>query len=48
VHHLSLSYPRCRADQSIPDLMEFCGTTAVQGESAQLRILRTMQNGTDN
>lgn len=48
VHHLSLSYPRCRADQSIPELMEFCGATPVHGESAQLRILRTMQNGSDN
>jgi hypothetical protein len=45
VHHLSLSYPRCRADQSLPELLEFCGAPAAQGELAQLKLLRAMQNG---
>jgi hypothetical protein len=45
VHHLSLSYPRCRADQSLPELFELCAVPPAQGEAAQLKLLRTMQNG---
>ena len=45
VHHLSLSYPRCRADLALPELFEFCGTPAAEGELAQLNLLRAMQNG---
>ena len=46
IHHLSLSYPRCRADQSLPELFEFCGVPAAHGELAQLQLLRGLQNGT--
>jgi len=48
VHHLSLSYPRCQAGESIPELLQLCGVAPVQGEWAQLRLLRAMQNGPDN
>jgi hypothetical protein len=44
VHHLSLSYPRCLAGESLPALLGFCGLEAPEGESAQLQLLRTMQN----
>lgn len=45
IHHLSLSYPRCRADQSLPELLQFCGAPHAQGELAQLQLLRGMQSG---
>jgi len=44
IHHLSQSYPRCRADQSLPELLQFCKAPAAQGELAQLQLLRAMQN----
>ena len=44
IHHLSQSYPRCRADQSLPELLQFCNVPAAQGELAQLQLLRAMQN----
>jgi hypothetical protein len=44
VHHLSLSYPRCLAGESLPELLQFCEVTAPEGESAQLKLLRLMQN----
>jgi len=45
VHHLSLSYPRCLASQSLPHLLQLGGMDASQGESAQLKLLRAVQNG---
>ena len=45
IHHLSLSYPRCLASQSLPPLLQLCGMDALQGEKAQLQLLRTLQNG---
>ncbi|OGU04574.1 MAG: hypothetical protein A2075_10485 [Geobacteraceae bacterium GWC2_58_44] len=47
VHHLSLSYPRCRAGESIPALLQFCGAAPAHGESAQLQMLRAMQNASE-
>jgi len=47
VHHLSLTYPRCLAGESIPALLELSGTPSVAGELAQLNLLRFMQNGSD-
>ena len=44
IHHLSQSYPRCRADRSLPELLQFCGIAPEQGELAQLKLLREMQN----
>jgi len=44
VHHLSQEFPRCRADQSLPELFSLCGLAPVQGELAQLQLLRVMQN----
>ena len=45
VHHLSLSYPRCLASESLPHLLQLSGVDALQGASAQLRLLRSVQNG---
>jgi len=45
IHHLSLSYPRCRADQSLPELFRFCGVPRALGEWPQLQELRRIQNG---
>ena len=45
VHHLSLSYPRCPACDSLPELLRDAGVAPPQGESAQLQLLRVMQNG---
>ena len=44
IHHLSLTYPRCLACQSLPELLQVAGVTPPQGESAQLQLLRVMQN----
>jgi hypothetical protein len=44
IHHLSLSYPRCRAEESLPGLFRFCGIDPAQGELAQLKLLRGIQN----
>jgi hypothetical protein len=43
VHHLSLAYPRCGADEALPPLLEFCDLPAVDGELAHLRLLRKVQ-----
>jgi hypothetical protein len=44
IHHLSLSYPRCGADAALPVLLRSCGGAGLLGESAQLKLLREMQN----
>lgn len=44
VHHLSQSYPRCPAGESLPALLSYCGIPPSQDEAAQLRLLRAMQN----
>jgi glycosyltransferase involved in cell wall biosynthesis len=44
VHHLSLSYPRCGAAAALPDLLRSCGAAGLQGDLAQLELLRGMQN----
>jgi hypothetical protein len=48
IHHLSQSYPRCQADESLPELFRFCGVAPAQGELAQLNLLRAMQNRSHN
>jgi hypothetical protein len=45
VHHLSLSYPRGPACESLPPLLEFCGVPPRQGDLAHLQLLRGLQNG---
>ena len=44
VHHLSLSFPRCPASESLPELLRFCDLPRAEGEWAQLRLLRGLQN----
>jgi hypothetical protein len=44
IHHLSQSYPRCRPEQSLPELFRFCGVTPAEGEWDQLHVLRGLQN----
>jgi len=44
IHHLSQSYPRCRAAEALPGLFQFCGVAPAQGELAQLHLLRGRQN----
>jgi len=44
IHHLSLSYPRCGADAALPELLRSFGGSELRGETAQLKLLREMQN----
>ena len=44
VHHLSLTYARCPADEALPPLFRFCGITPPEGEAAYLQLLRELQN----
>lgn len=48
IHHLSLSYPRCRPGESLPELFQFCRLPPAQGELAQLQLLRGVQNHPHN
>lgn len=44
IHHLTLSFPRCTAEHSLPDLFRHCDIAPADGELAQLNLLRTIQN----
>ena len=45
VHHLSLCYPRCSATAALPPLLQLSGLESLPEESAQLKLLRRVQNG---
>lgn len=45
IHHLALSYPRCLASETLPELLEWCGLAPIRHDSAQLKLLRQVQNG---
>lgn len=45
VHHLSLSYPRCFAPTALAPLFQLSGLESFTEESAQLNLLRAVQNG---